>query len=340
LRYTGASMCAESATSDERPHTLLIAPDSFKGTFTAGEVAAAIAGGAGPRTDTDQCPLADGGEGTLRVLLGALGGELLEREAHDPLGRPVLAELALTGDGTAIVEVAGASGLGLIAPGDLDAEAASSRGTGELIAAAAAAGAREIVIAAGGSATSDGGIGAIEAIDAAGGLGGARLTVLADVTTPFERAAEIYGPQKGADDGAVERLTARLNTLAESLPRDPRGIPMGGAAGGLSGGLWAAYRARLVPGAPYVLDAVGFGARLGRARAVITGEGRLDPQTLEGKVVFEVAQRCLHAGVPVHVVTGSCVLSAPELAPLELASVREAGTVDRLRQAGREIGRA
>ena len=325
--------------SDERLRTLLIAPDAFKGTFTAGEVADAIAGGAGPLARTDQCPLADGGEGTLRVLLAALGGELLERETHDPLGRAVLAELGLTGDGTAIVEVAGASGLGLIAPAELDAEAASSRGTGELIAAAAAAGAREILIAAGGSATSDGGAGALAAIAAAGGLRGARLTVLADVITPFERAAEIYGPQKGADDGAVARLTARLNTLAESLPRDPRGIPMGGAAGGLSGGLWSVHGARLVRGAPYVMDAVGFQARLSCAEAVITGEGRLDAQTLQGKVVFEVAQRCLRAAVPVHVLTGSCTMNAAELAPLGLSSLREAGSLERLRGAGAEIAR-
>jgi glycerate kinase len=340
LRYTGASMCADSATSDERRHTLLIAPDSFKGTFTAGEVSAAIAGGAGPAIEADQCPLADGGEGTLRILLGALGGELVECEAHDPLGRIIVAEFALTGDGRAIVEAASASGLGLLAPGERDAEAASSRGTGELLAAAARAGAREILLAAGGSATSDGGIGAIKAIDAAGGLRGARLTVLADVATPFERAAETYGPQKGADPAAVERLTARLQRLAESLPRDPRGIPMGGAAGGLSGGLWAAEGARVVAGAPWVMTAVGFRARLARASAVITGEGRLDAQTLEGKVVLEVARRCTDAGVPVHLVTGSCALSDGELGQLGLASVREAGTLEGLREAGREIAGA
>ena len=332
-------MCDESAKGDERRHTLLIAPDSFKGTFTAGEVATAVAGGAGPLIESDRCPLADGGEGTLGVLLGALGGEVLEREAHDPLGRPILAELALTGDGTAIVEVAGASGLGLIAPGERNAEAASSRGTGELIAAAADAGAREILVAAGGSATSDGGLGALEAIEQAGGLHGSRITVLADVTTPFERAAEVYGPQKGADTDAVARLTARLDRLAERLPRDPRGISMSGAAGGLSGGLWAAHEARLVLGAPWVMDAVGFQAKLARARAVVTGEGRLDAQTLEGKVVFEVSERCRRAGVPVHVVAGSCFLAAGELELLGLASVREAGTVELLREAGAEIAR-
>jgi len=329
-------MCAESATSDERTHTLLIAPDSFKGTFSAGDVAAMIADGAGPGINADRCPLADGGEGTLDVLLGALGGERIERETHDPLGRPIVAELGLLG-GTAIVEVAAASGLCLLAPGELDAEGASSTGTGELISAAVRAGAREILLAAGGSATSDGGLGAIEALGAAGGLRGAQLTVLCDVTTPFELAADLYGPQKGADEAAVGRLTARLHAAAERLPRDPRAMPMGGAAGGLSGGLWAAFGARLVRGAPFVMDAVGFGARLGRAGAVVTGEGRLDAQTLEGKVVWEVARRGRRASVPVHVLAGSCALRAPELEALGVASVREAGTPELLRSAAAEI---
>ena len=238
----------------------------------------------------DLCPVADGGEGTMEVLLTALGGETAGARVHDPLGREVDAGFALIEDGgTAIVEVAQASGLGLVAEDERDAEAASTAGTGELIMAAVAAGAAEVLVAAGGSATTDGGAGAIAAIEEAGGLGGARLVVLCDVRTPFERAAEVFGPQKGADAATVARLTRRLRDRAAKLPRDPRGVPMTGAAGGLAGGLWAAFGAALEPGAAFVLDALGFDARMRAARAVVTGEGRLDEQTLEGKAVGEVA---------------------------------------------------
>src|SRR5688572_17692615 len=157
------------------PPPLLVAPDSFKGTFRASQVAAAVGRGierAGLEPP-DLCPVADGGEGTLEVLLTALGGETRGTEAHDPLGRPVRAGFALVEDGgTAIVEVAEASGLGRVAEDERDAEAASSAGTGELIAAAVEAGAQVVLVAAGGSATTDGGAGAIEAIGEHGGLRG------------------------------------------------------------------------------------------------------------------------------------------------------------------------
>ena len=323
---------------EDRPHGLLIAPDSFKGTHTAAHVALAIARGAGPHMPVEACPLADGGEGTGRILVDALGGEILTRPAHDALGRPVTAELVLLRGGEmAVVEVASASGPAHLDPAEIDAEAAGTAGTGELLAAAAATGAREILLAAGGSATTDGGAGAIEALERAGGLRGASLTVLADVSTPFERAAEVYGPQKGAGADAVARLSARLDSYAQALPRDPRGRPMTGAAGGLAGGLWAACGARLVRGAPWILDAVGFAGRLERASAVITGEGRIDSQTLEGKVLFEVAARGREAGVPVHAVAGSCALGPEELASLGLASIRLASTTAQLEQAGREL---
>ncbi len=332
-------MRTPSSSGDESPRPLLIAPDSFKGTQTAGEVALALAAGARNILPVDVCPLADGGEGTMRTLLAALGGETLSRPAHDPLGRPIEAELGLLRGGElAVVDVASASGPGLLAAGEADAEAASSTGTGELIAAAAAAGARTILLAAGGSATTDGGAGAIGAIEAAGGLApGVRLIVLADVSTPFERAADLYGPQKGADAAAVERLSARLERYAKSLPRDPRGRPMTGAAGGLSGGLWAACAAELTPGAAWVLDAVRFDERAALAAAVVTGEGRIDDQTLEGKLVFEVARRGAAAGVPVHAVAGSCELGERGRAQLGLASILLAGTPGELQRAGREL---
>lgn len=267
----------------------------------------------------DLCPIADGGEGTTEVLLTALGGETAAAEVTDPLGRPVTAGYALIEDGgTAIVEVAAASGLAL---GEGRAEEASSAGTGELIMAAVAAGAQVVLVAAGGSATTDGGAGAIAAIRDAGGLQGAKLVVLCDVRTPFEEAAVRFAPQKGADPRAVERLTERLEAVGL-----PRGVPMTGAAGGLSGGLWHAFGARLEAGAPFVLDAVGFDARMRAARAVITGEGRIDRTTLEGKAAGEVAVRARQAGVPAHAIVGSNALDRFDQRILDLQTIREAGT--------------
>jgi glycerate kinase len=319
---------------------VLVAPDSFKGTLSAREVADAI--GAGLRSsgwEVDLCPLADGGDGTLEVLLGTLGGELVEANAHDPLGRPIRTAFALLDDGrSAIVETARTSGLALVEDAERDPEAASTAGTGELIAAAANAGAAEILVGVGGSATTDGGSGAIEAIEAAGGLGDTRLVVLCDVRTPFERAAEVFGPQKGADAAAVGRLTRRLNDRARSFPRDPRGAPMTGAAGGLSGGLWAAFGARLVPGAAYVLDAFGFDARARAARAVVTGEGRIDLQSLVGKVVGEVATRCRQNGIPCHAIVGANALDRFEQWILDLETVDEAGTPGALQAVARKLG--
>src|SRR5919206_583029 len=154
----------------------------------------------------------------------------------------------------------------------------------------------------------DGGAGALAAIAAGGGLRGVRLVVLCDVTTPFERAAEVFGPQKGADPAAVVRLTARLHAQAAALPRDPRGVPRTGAAGGLSGGLWAALGAELVDGAGHVLDLVGADARLARADAAVTGEGQLDEQSFAGKLVGSLAARAHAAGVALHVVAGRVAL--------------------------------
>ena len=324
--------------SDPRP--VLAAPDSFKGTWRATEVAAAMERGleaAGWRVD--RCPVADGGEGTMEVLLTALGGETAAAPVHDPLGRPVTAGFALIEDGgTAIVETAAASGLGLVAERERDALAASSAGTGELIAAAARAGAEVVLVGAGGSATTDGGRGAVAAIEAAGGLRGARLVVLCDVRTPWERAAAVFAPQKGAGPEEVRRLARRLRDRAARLPRDPRGVPMTGAAGGLAGGLWAALGARLVPGAAFVLDALGFDARAHAARAVVTGEGRLDRQSLAGKAVGEVAVRCRQRGIPCHAIAGGGALTPFEHRLLDLAGVDAASGLEEIEAAARGLG--
>jgi glycerate 2-kinase len=319
---------------------VVVAPDSFKGTFTAREIADELAIGlrAGGIHRLGLCPVADGGEGTLDVLAGPLGTELRQVRVRDPLGREIDAAFGLGRDGrTAIIEAARAVGLGLVAPAERDPEAASSAGVGDLIVAARDAGAREIVVGLGGSATTDGGAGAIAVVAGAGGLGPAGLVVLCDVVTPFEQAAAVFAPQKGADPAAVRRLSARLERLATRLRRDPTGRPMTGAAGGLSGGLWAELDAILVPGAPFVLDRLGFDRLLVGAAVVVTGEGRLDRQTAGGKVVGEVARRGRRAGVPVHAVVGRDALGPAGSREIGLSSVREAGTRSRLRAAGVEL---
>jgi glycerate kinase len=332
---------------------VLVAPDKFKGTYSAAEVAAAIAEGLreGGR-HTEELPVADGGEGTAEALMRALGGEWLEAEATDALGRPIRARFAMLerrpgdqrGPGTdkrrvdgriAVVEAAEASGLARIEPHERDAFAASSRGTGELIAAACAAGATHVLVAVGGTATTDGGAGAIAAIDEA--AVDPELTVICDVRTPFEQAARVFAPQKGADAETLKRLQRRLTALVKRAPRDPRGIPMTGAGGGLSGGLYAFRNARLVPGAPYVLDALGFDARMRAASFVVTGEGRMDEQTLEGKVAGEVAVRCRQAGVACHAVVGQDALDDFSLRVLALDGLEEAGDPAALRAAGRSL---
>lgn len=324
---------------DRDPRPILVAPDKFKGTFTAAEVAEAVASGlASEGWAAEALPVADGGDGTAAALLAALGGEAVAVAATDPLGREVQAAVALLADGaTAVVEVASASGLHRVGEAERDAEAATSAGTGELIAAAVAAGAARVLVAAGGSATTDGGAGAIAALQAGGGPGAAELVVLSDVRTPFERAAAVFGPQKGADAAAVTRLGRRLAAQARRLPRDPRGIPMTGAAGGLAGGLWAVFDARLAPGAPFVLDALGFDARMRAAHAVVTGEGRLDDSSLQGKALAEVATRCRQAGVPCHAVVGQDRLDPFGHRLLDLQHVLEARTLRGARAAGAEL---
>jgi glycerate kinase len=316
------------------PLPALVAPDSFKGTFSAREVAAAIAAGLrSAEREAVELPVADGGEGTMEVLVNALGGELRTATVSDPLGRRIEAGFALLPGGAAVVETAQASGLGLVDEGERDAWAASTRGTGELIVAAVEAGVEKVIVTVGGSATTDGGAGAIEALDEAG-VRPPVMEVLCDVRVPFEDAPRIFAPQKGADAAMVKRLEQRLAKLAATFPRDPRGEPMTGAAGGLSGGLWAACSARLLPGAPYVLDAIGFDNLMRDSAFVVTGEGGLDDQTLQGKIVGEVATRCRQAGVTCHAIVGRNSLDPFGERIIDLASVTEASTLAEIEAAG------
>ena len=319
---------------------VLVAPDDFKGTMSAPEVAGALARGLrSAEMDVEELPIADGGDGTLDVLVGALGGEVRTETVADPLGRAVRARWALLPDRrTAVVELAEASGLWRVAPEERDPWRASTRGTGELIVAAARAGATDVLLGVGGSATTDGGAAALEALAAAGV--GVAIRVICDVRVPFEDAARVFGKQKGADDETVAALSARLDDLAVAAPRDPRGRPMTGAAGGLAGGLWAHCGAELVPGAAFVLDAIGFDGRAAEADFVVTGEGRLDLQTFTGKAVAEVAGRCRRLRVPVHAVVGSNALAADQIPALGIASVRTASTADELERVAWDLAHA
>lgn len=319
----------------DRGKRVLIAPDSFKGTFSAAEVAQALGEGfASAGIHADLCPLADGGEGTVTALV-PLGDQVLV-DTVDPLGKPITAAYCLSGN-TAYVECAAANGLTLVDPEDRDASAASTFGTGLLIADAFARTARRIVVACGGSATTDGGAGCLAAVDAAGGLGGVEVIVLTDVTVPFEDAAVWFAPQKGADADEVAALTQRLHETAALLPKDPRRVDGSGAAGGLAGALWATYDAVIHPGAAYVLDALDVDARVRSSGLVVTGEGRIDEQTFHGKLVGEVAHRCRAAAVPCVAVVGKAQLAPGRALDLGLAEVVQASSRTELVDAARRL---
>ena len=283
---------------------LVAAPDKFRGTATAVEVAEAI--GAAARTTgatVDLVPVADGGEGTL----AALGGPNRTATVTGPLGDPVVAPWRRSVD-EAVLEMALASGLDLVggAEGN-DAMAASTSGTGELILAALDAGCRRVVLGVGGSASTDGGLGAVRALEPAARLRGVELMVACDVRTTFVDAATTFAGQKGATPAEVELLRRRLERLAqvyeEAYGVDVRALPGSGAAGGLAGGL-AAVGARLVPGFDLVAEELDLAARMETADLVVTGEGFLDDQSFAGKAVGGVVELASSLERPVLVVAG------------------------------------
>lgn len=281
---------------------VLVAPDKFRGTATAPEVCAAVAAAAGPEVTVTAQPMSDGGEGVLE----AFGGANRSGTVTGPLSRPVPVAWRLVED-LAVIESAQACGL-LVAGGAAgnDPVAATTRGVGELLVAARRAGAERALLGVGGSASTDGGAGALAALDEAG-LDASWVEICCDVDTGFLDAARVYGPQKGADPATVEQLGARLAVLRaqyqECFGVDVAAIPGSGAAGGLAGGL-AAAGARLVPGFDRVAAEVGLAASVERADLVVTGEGKLDATSLVGKVVGGVVQLAREAGRPVLVVVG------------------------------------
>jgi glycerate 2-kinase len=293
---------------------VVAASDKFRGTATASEIAAAVEAAAHEAGWTcDRAPVADGGEGLLDALNEHLHGTRRRLTVSGPLGRPVDAEWLLAGR-TAVIEMARASGL-LLAGGaeGNDPMTATTRGTGELIAAAVAAGARRVIVGLGGSATTDGGQGALDVLQPAR-LAGVQLVVACDVTTSFTDAAGEFGPQKGATPGQVALLTRRLERLADDY-RHQRGVdvtvlPGAGAAGGLAGGL-ATLGATLTNGFELVADLIELRERIGRADLVVTGEGRVDEWSFRGKAVGGVVELADDAAVDVVVVAGSVVGEPP-----------------------------
>jgi glycerate kinase len=319
---------------------VLVCPDKFAGTATAGEAARALAAGwraAAPGDEVTTLPLADGGPGFLDVLAAALGGRLDEVTATDPLGRPVRAGLLRVGD-TAYVESAQVCGLHLLAPAERDPRATTSYGLGVLLAAAVETGVRRVVVGLGGSGTNDGGAGALAALGAApldaagyalpyGGaallgvaglsgvprLRGVDLVAATDVDSPLvgpAGATHVFGPQKGARPDQLAALDAALHryagVLERALPGCPPGLadrPGAGAAGGIGAALLACG-GRCESGFEVVRAAVGLDARLAGADLVVTGEGAFDPASLRGKVVGGVAGAARALGVPCVVVAG------------------------------------
>jgi glycerate 2-kinase len=287
----------------------LASPASLKGVLAARDAAAAIAEGfrrAG--AEVEELPVADGGEGTADVLRAALGGEWHRSLVSDPLGRPVEAGWLLLPDGTAVVEAAAAIGLPLVPAAERDPLRATSRGFGELLVAVLDAGHAELLVGLGGVATVDGGVGMRAVVGDR--LRGVRVVVACDVRNPLlgpRGAARVFGPQKGADAVAVEELERRLAALEELAPY--AGLAGAGAAGGLGAAL-AALGAKLVPGAPLVLQRIGFRARAREAALVVTGEGVVDRTTMAGKAPGEVVRACRRIGVRC-VLFGGRVLAKP-----------------------------
>ena len=317
----------------------VLVPDSFKGTLTSGEICRILREEilrAKPDAEVVSIPVADGGEGSVEAFLTAVGGQRLQAPCHGPHMEEMTGFYGLLPDGTAVVEMAAAAGLPL-AGGRLEPDTATTYGVGELMAAAAERGAKRIILGLGGSATNDGGCGAAAAlgvrfldgqgraflpiggnldriahIDLSGQRPLPEVTVMCDIDNPLcgpSGASAVFGPQKGADPEMVRMLDENLRHLAAAVRRDlgmeTEHLPGGGAAGGMGAGAAAFWNGTLQMGIETVLDTVDFDRIVQGARLVITGEGRLDGQSLRGKVVSGVAARAKRAGVPVVAVVGA-----------------------------------
>src|SRR5690349_8316552 len=351
-------------STDRRQLKIVIAPNSFKGSLSATQAARAIATGvhqAIPDAQVVEVPVADGGDCTVEALVTAHHGTFQWVNVEGPLGDPVLASYGLIDDGkTAVVELASASGFELITDARRDPRRTSTYGFGQLLVAARMSGATKIISGIGGSATNDGGAGMAQAlgyrllddkgldlprggaalsflryIDGSGvdaAWRGIEVMVACDVTNPLlgpQGASHVYGPQKGADPLTVAQLDSALANLAQVIERDlgqaVADVPGAGAAGGTGAGLIAFLRARLVRGAPLIVQTAGLDEALRGADLVITGEGRIDGQTAFGKAPGEVARRAQAAGVPVLFLAGT---RGPGWDTLDSLGIREVATLD------------
>ena len=331
---------------------LLFAPDSFKGSLSARRITELLereARRAFPDCETAALPMADGGEGTMEILTDICRGRTVPVTVHGPLNERRESSYAILEDGSALIEMAAASGLPMVPPERRDPERTTTYGTGELIAAALDAGCRRLVIGVGGSATNDGGMGAAAALGVrfldedgrelppvGGSLGRiaridcaglhpaareARFTVMCDVDVPLvgpKGATYMFGPQKGGRPEQLARLEAGMEhycaVLARDVGQDPAHLSGGGAAGGLAAGLMVFLGARLCSGIETVLELSRFEERLDGVDLVITGEGRVDGQSAHGKVLYGVGTACLRRGVPAIAIAGSLGQGAEEVA--------------------------
>ncbi|NCB42344.1 MAG: glycerate kinase [Clostridia bacterium] len=350
----------------------LIATDSFKGSLTSIEAAACVQEGilrVFPDAEITIMPVADGGEGTVETILAGLSGKAVWTTVLNPLGKPVDAMFAILETGEAVIEMAKASGLLLVDPKERNILSASTYGTGQLIKKALDMGCRKICIGIGGSATNDAGAGMAQALGVhflskdgkelspgGGALGNldridctqidprlkeTEVIVMCDVNNPLcgqDGASRIYGPQKGATPSMVLELDKNLSHYADIVKRDlnidAKDYPGAGAAGGLGMGLMCFAGAKLVRGIDTVLDLSMFDEKMEKSDVIITGEGKLDQQTMRGKVIYGVLERCEKAGKPVIAICGrvtdegrqafgkrfrAIVAAADETVPLNLA---------------------
>ena len=334
---------------------VVVASDSFKGCLSSIEVAQAVEKGIKaccPQCQVVKLAVADGGEGTIEALLTTMGGHMVEADVRDPLGRPIIAEYAILEDGVAVIEMSKASGLTLLQPSERNPLLTSTYGTGQLIADALGRGCRKFLIGIGGSATNDAGMGMLEALGCSfldqngnplSGCGDslskvvsidlshirpdamqAEFIVACDVNSPFygpKGAAYVYAPQKGASPETVDRLDNGLKHFADIITRttvkDISDMPGAGAAGGLGGAFKAFLNAELRRGADMVLDAIGFDEIIQDADLVITGEGKIDAQTMTGKLPYAVARRAGVQGIPVLAICGTAeIQSHPSFAEI------------------------
>lgn len=343
---------------------VLVAMNAFKGSLSAPEACGLVAAGfrqGFPEAHVVEAPLADGGDGTLEVLVASKAGEIRCVRVTGPYGKPVDCAIGMLPDGTAVIESALSSGLALTMPEERDPLYATSFGVGELLVIAAECGARRVLVGVGGTAMNDGGIGMVQAaggrvLDEKGrqvprGILGLKqvfevdpgdiskkfkdieIIAVCDVDNPLtgpEGATRVYGPQKGLKPNQLDEVDGYMDrygaVVLRDLGRDPRSVPRAGAGGGLAAALWAFFGAKLVDGAGFIMEETGFLDRLEGTDLIITGEGRIDAQTRKGKAPHAVAKAGFERGIPVIAIAGGLGKSAFQGSLREMTAVFDSTT--------------